>query len=231
MMSNTKITLIILFIVFLHLWNSVRVESIPLHSQCPHQVNPDHPQSSSTWEQILYKSNYSPSKRSTHHLEHLQNIMSNLNGLINAHKDSYSKSLTGESFSEANDIEMNYDFLFKDGNDNNDVYLQTYTVFQKLQIVTEIILLDKIQDFENQKEYRHKYHQLLWKDINADITHILMNVYPEIMIHPNKPEPLPRSFIPHFIRCLHSSTDRNTRDFVFFRYIRNYTNNISKQMF
>ena len=155
----------------------------------------------------------------------------NLTEYKNTHKDSYSKSLTGESFSEANDIEMNYDFLFKDGNDNDDVYLQTYTVFQKLQIVTEIILLDKTQDFENQKEYRHKYHQLLWKDINADITHILMNVYPEIMSHPNKPEPVPRSFIPHFIRCLHNSTDRNTRDFVFFRYIQNFTNNLSKQIF
>merc|ERR1712241_1312807 len=108
MLSNTQISLFLYSISTLLTLS----HSIPLHSQCPHQMNPEHPQSTSTWEQILYKSNYSPSRKSTHHLDHLKNLMNNLKGLINAHKDSYTESLTGEMYSEANDMEMNYDFLF-----------------------------------------------------------------------------------------------------------------------
>lgn len=194
--------------------------SNPLH-HCQHQYSHELPQQSSAWQEFLQSGVFSPSSKdpSRHHLRRLRHKIAELAAVIQHTKNQVSQELFSDPYHQVDSELQQVRFgLFQSETSSEDDFSQAYLTFQKLHLATEIIL----HDLKHENKYpgtRHKINQI-WRTVNSLIFNILKNLYIELN-QQNVPtsEPLSRSFIPGYYRCVQHSSYRDIRDFVTMRHV------------
>ena len=139
--------------------------------------------------------------------------------VINSTKDDITKDLFDpeDSFHKKNRElqDVRYSEMFDVEPEDENHFSNAYSVFQKLQLTTEIILLDLKHNHPSKTRLRH-----IWRSVNNLIFNIIKNLFIELS-HQQLPraEPLTRSLIPRYFRCVHHSSYRDVRDFVILKHV------------
>ena len=209
-------------VLFIAMFSIDPRSSNPLHNRhCQHQYSHELPQQSSAWQEFLQSGIFSPSSndQSRHHLRRLRHKIAELVAVIQHTKNEVSQELFSDPYHQVDSELQQVRFdLFQSQESSEDDFSEAYLTFQKLHLSTEIIL----HDLKHEKRHpgnRHKINQI-WRTTHNLIFNIIKNLYTELNQQelPVK-EPLSRSVIPGYYRCVQHSSYRDIRDFVTMRHV------------
>jgi len=191
------------------------------HSHCHHQYNSHrYPLHTSQWEHELSE-NFSPIiddvDDSRIHIQQLRDKIANLFSIIQEMKDDFTRETLNKPYNKIDfeESEKHYSELSVNNFGEDDVS-NAYSLFQKLHIASEIVLIDLMNMNVHKANGDHLY---LWTNIKNYSLSIIKQLHIEMKINKKSISLLPRSELPDTIRCVRDSSTRDKRNFFILRHM------------